>query len=92
MILSKRTINILKNFSTINQSVLFTTGNTVRTINNSKTKKINKSYTKVLVVLTAHCSLTAPSLLYSKQYSEWSAGTAEAPTRRRPLLGRLTDC
>ena len=37
MILSKRTINILKNFSTINQSVLFTTGNTVRTINQAKT-------------------------------------------------------
>ena len=37
MILSKRTINILKNFSTINQYLLFTTGNTVRTINNAKT-------------------------------------------------------
>ena len=37
MILSKRTISILKNFSTINQSIVFNTGNIIRTINATKT-------------------------------------------------------
>ena len=37
MILSKRTIDILKNFSTINPSIVFNTGNVVRTINPTKT-------------------------------------------------------